>query len=90
MLSTRSRPRGSRCLIKAWIWESISTSCRAPGDGRVTISALDMHDITVRITPGTLQVLSEREFAADTREAVTALLADRRAKVRELKMRYFG
>ena len=62
----------------------------ASGDGRVTISAADMHDMTVRITPGTLRVLSEREFAADTREAVTALLADRRAKVRELKMRYFG
>jgi hypothetical protein len=62
----------------------------ASGDGRITISAVDMHDITVRIVPGTLRALSEHEFAADTTEAVTALLADRRAKVRELKMRYFG
>jgi hypothetical protein len=62
----------------------------ASGDGRITISAVDMHDVTVRITRGTSQALSEREFAADTREAVTALLADRRAKVRELKMRYFA
>lgn len=62
----------------------------ASRDGRITISAVDMHDITVAITRGTLRELSESEFAADTREAVRALLADRRAKVRELKMRYFG
>jgi hypothetical protein len=49
-----------------------------------------MHDITVRITPGTLRSLPEAQFVADTREAVAALLADRRAKVRELKLRYFG
>jgi hypothetical protein len=62
----------------------------ASSDGRITITAVDMHDITVRITPGTLRALSEREFVADTREAVAALMADRRAKVRELKLRYFG
>jgi hypothetical protein len=33
---------------------------------------------------------SNRDFVADTREAVAALMADRRAKVRELKLRYFG
>jgi hypothetical protein len=59
-------------------------------DGRIAISATDMHDITVRITPGTLRSLPEAQFVADTREAVAALLADRRAKVRELKLRYFG
>lgn len=62
----------------------------ASSDGRITISATDMRDITVRIVPGTLRALSEAEFVADTREAVAALLADRRAKVRELKLRYFG
>ena len=62
----------------------------ASGDGRIPISAIDLHDITVTITRGTMRALSESEFAADTREAVTALLADRKAKVRELKMRYFG
>jgi hypothetical protein len=62
----------------------------ASGDGRIAISATDMHDIKVRITPGTLRSLSEGEFVADTREAVAVLLADRRAKVRELKLRYFG
>lgn len=62
----------------------------ASSDGRITISARDMHDITVRIMPGTLRLLSEGQFVADTREAVAALLADRRSKVRELKLRYFA
>lgn len=64
--------------------------CGASSDGRVTISATDMHEITVRIAAGTVRALSEREFVSDTGEAVAALLADRRAKVRELKLRYFG
>jgi hypothetical protein len=58
------------------------------GDGRITITAVDMRDIEVRIIDGTLRVLTEQQFAASTREAVTALLNDRRTKVRELKMRF--
>jgi hypothetical protein len=58
-------------------------------DGRITITAVDMRDITVRITDGTLRVRTEQEFVAGTREAVAALIKDHMSKVHELKMKYF-
>jgi hypothetical protein len=58
-------------------------------DGRITVSATGMHNFSVRITRGSLRELSEREFVAGTREAVVSFLDDQRAKVRELKLRYF-
>jgi hypothetical protein len=61
----------------------------ASGDGRVTISAVGMQDPQVRITAGTLRELSEDQFVARTKEAVTALAEDYQAKIRELKVRFF-
>jgi hypothetical protein len=61
----------------------------ASSDGRITITAVDMRDITVHIADGTLRVLTEQQFVARTREAVTVLLDDHRTKVRELKVRFF-
>jgi hypothetical protein len=60
----------------------------ASSDGRVTISAVDMHEITVGIPRGTLRALTEVQFAAATREAVVALLADHMSKVNELKVKF--
>jgi hypothetical protein len=57
-------------------------------DGRVRLSAVGMDDFTVRIKRGTVRELREREFVARVGEAASALLADYRAQVRELKKRY--
>jgi hypothetical protein len=69
--------------------EQLTASGRS-ADGRVTISATGMQDFHVRIAPGTVRELGEREFVASTTGAVAAFLADQRAKIGELKERCFG
>ena len=65
-------------------------SAGASGDGRITFSAVGMRDISVRIVPGTVWQLTEDQFAARTKEAVALLVQDYRAKVRQLKIRYYA
>lgn len=69
---------------------SLIESTGESNDGRVVFSAVGMQDIAVRIVPGTVWKLTEEQFVARTKEAVTLLVQDYRAKVRELKIRYYA
>ncbi|SDC42409.1 hypothetical protein [Actinokineospora iranica] len=64
-------------------------SSGASRDGRVTISAVGMQNVEVRIVPGTVRELDEHEFSGRVSEAVHALADDYQTKIRELKIRYF-
>ena len=68
--------------------EKLEASGQSP-DGRITISATGMQNFRVRIAPGTLRELREREFVASATEAVTAFLDDQRTKIGELKQQFF-
>jgi hypothetical protein len=65
-------------------------SSGASGDGRITFSAVGMGDISVAIVPGTVRELTEDQFAARTKEAVTVLIQDYQAKVRGLRIRFYA
>jgi hypothetical protein len=65
-------------------------SSGASSDGRITFFAVGMQDISVRIVPGTVWKLTEDQFATRTKEAVTILVQDYRAKVRQLKIRHYA
>ncbi|HEV8558278.1 MAG TPA: hypothetical protein VGR06_18045 [Actinophytocola sp.] len=58
--------------------------------GRIAFSAKGMQDMSAKIAPGTLRELTETQFTARAKEAVTALIQDHLAKVRELKTRFYG
>jgi hypothetical protein len=59
-------------------------------DGRLTISAVGMQNVQVRIAKGTLRELSEHQFVACAKEAINALADDHMTKIRALKLRFFG
>ena len=42
------------------------------------------------IVPGTVRELTEDQFAAPTKEAVTVLIQDYQAKVRDLRIRFYA
>jgi hypothetical protein len=65
-------------------------SSGASGDGRIRFSAVGMQDITVEIVPGTVRELTEDQFARQTKEAVTILIQDHMAKVRDLRIRFYA
>jgi hypothetical protein len=60
------------------------------GDGRITLTCVGMQDISVEILPGTVRELTEAEFTARAKEAVTTLIQDYLAKVRALRKRCYG
>jgi hypothetical protein len=62
----------------------------ASNDGRIRFSAVGMQDITVEIVPGTVRELTEDQFAARTKEAVTILIQDYMAQVRDLRIRFYA
>ncbi|MDQ3577851.1 MAG: hypothetical protein M3443_09680 [Actinomycetota bacterium] len=62
----------------------------ASGDGRITVSAVGMQNVEVRIATGTLRALSEQDFVARVKEAVNAFLEDYLTKIRGLKVRFFA
>jgi hypothetical protein len=65
-------------------------SSGASGDGRITFSAVGMQEMSVKIVPGTARELTEAQFAAQAKEAVTILIQDHLAKVRDLKVRFYA
>ncbi|MGH3623086.1 MAG: hypothetical protein ACRDQ5_15040 [Sciscionella sp.] len=65
-------------------------SSGASSDGRITFSAVGMQDISVEIIPGTLREMTEDQFAARTKEAVTVLIQSYLAKVRDLRIRFYA
>jgi hypothetical protein len=65
-------------------------SSGASGDGRISFSAVGMQDITVEIVPGTVRELTENQFAVRTKEAVTILIQNYMAKVRDLRIRFYA
>lgn len=54
-------------------------------DGRITITAVGMQDFQVRVTPGTLRELSERQFTAALQQAATGFVTDQAAKISTLR-----
>ncbi|WP_225731234.1 MULTISPECIES: hypothetical protein [unclassified Nocardia] len=62
----------------------------ASRDGRIRISSTGMADFSVRVEPGTMREISGGQLSANFSEAATELLRDLRAKVGELKRRYYG
>jgi hypothetical protein len=66
------------------------TSRGASGDGRITMTASGMREVTVKVAAGTIDELDENEFSDATREAVAALIADHLAQVEELKDLCYG
>jgi hypothetical protein len=58
--------------------------------GRIAFAATGMQNMSATITRGTLRELTENQFTARAKEAVTALIQDHLAKVRELKTRFYG
>ena len=65
-------------------------SSGASGDGRIKFSAVGMQDLTVEIVPGTVRELTENQFAVRTKEAVTILIQNYMAKVRDLRIRFYA
>ena len=59
------------------------------GDGRIGFAAVGMRDVAATIAPGTLRELTERQFIGRTKEAVTMLIQDHLAQVRQLKLRFY-
>ncbi|GIF12392.1 hypothetical protein [Actinoplanes teichomyceticus] len=59
-------------------------------DGRITVTVRGMRSWWVRIAPGTLRVLDERQFAARFGEAAHALIRDQFAGIRALKNHVYG
>lgn len=58
-------------------------------DQRIAITATGMENIVVRITPGTIRAVPEREFVASAKQAATRLIRDFQDKTGELKKRYY-
>lgn len=54
-------------------------------DGRITIIAVGMENIQVRLAPGTLRELSERQFTAALHQAAAGFIADQGAKISALR-----
>lgn len=69
--------------------DRIESSGRSNG-GHVTISAVGMEDIQVRVAPRVLDELTERQFADAVRQAAAAFLTDQAAKIDELRRALFG
>lgn len=63
----------------------IETTGRS-ADGRITITAVGIDDFQVRVAPGTLRELSERQFVTAVHQATNGFLADQAAKISELRM----
>ncbi|HWS31395.1 MAG TPA: hypothetical protein VN408_01485 [Actinoplanes sp.] len=59
-------------------------------DGRITIEVRGMESWRIRITPGTLGVLTEADFAEQFRTAATLLIRDQFAGIRTLKDHIYG
>jgi len=59
-------------------------------DGRISLTCVGMQEIAVEIVPGTARELTEDQFAARAKEAVTVLIQDYLGKVRALKTRFYG
>src|SRR5690349_20523264 len=59
-------------------------------DGRITITVRGMRSWRVRITPGTLRTLDERQFSAGFGEAAHALIRDQFTGIRTLKNHGYG
>lgn len=59
-------------------------------DGRVTISAEGMRIWTVSIRPGTVDTLSEHEFAAAVAHAAAELIQDQYQQIAQLKNSLYG
>lgn len=65
------------------------TRHRHRGRVRTRFSAVGMRDATVQIVPGTVRELTEDQFTVRTKEAVTILLQNYLAKVRDLRIRFY-
>ncbi len=65
-------------------------STGASSDGRITFSTVGLRDMSARIVPGTVRALTEDQFAMRTKEAVARLIQEHLAKVRALRVRFYG
>ncbi|TCP50841.1 hypothetical protein EV191_107105 [Tamaricihabitans halophyticus] len=59
-------------------------------DRRITLSTVGMRSFSAEIQRGTVRELSERGFIANIAEAAPRLIEDYRAKVTDIKRRYYG
>jgi hypothetical protein len=57
--------------------------------GRITITVRGMQTWRMRIAPGTVRVLNETQFAAQFREAASAVIRNQFAGIRALKNRIY-